>query len=106
MIASRTLSERGGANGELDGWAWAPEPAPPELVERFERAIGAWDRHIGDCRECLHQGRWFCAEGEELTRRVGAARAGLAGPSKPPRTLSLSIVLGRWFAGQVTATAP
>jgi hypothetical protein len=88
------------------GWAWGTEPAPEELVRSFEGAIGAWERHVADCRSCLHQGQWFCPDGESLTRRVASIRAKFRPPREPRRTVSMSIALGRSLTWELRAHLP
>jgi hypothetical protein len=88
------------------GWPWGAEPAPPELVDSFEGAIAAWDRHVLDCRSCLHRGQWFCPEGARLNRRVAEVRARFGADSAPPRTVSVVLALGQSVTWQLTAHLP
>ena len=92
--------------GDETGWAWGTEPAPEELVRSFEGAIGAWERHVSDCRSCLHQGQWFCPDGESLTKRVAEIRAKVQSPKERRRTVSMSLALGRSVTWELKAHLP
>ena len=92
--------------GGLDGWPWGPLPPPEEKVRRFETAIAYWDRHVASCRECLHQGRWFCPDGERLTRRVASLRKQFVEATGTRKTISVTLALGRQLTWTLTAQIP
>ncbi len=46
---------------------------------RFHEELRAWDAHLDRCPTCLHQGTWFCAEGECQVRIIHASRTELGG---------------------------